>query len=113
MNESVLPTRSSGSHPSAIPTNPHTQLEQHPHSEMEEELARRVFALSGVEEHPSAIYVPGARLIIPNTGRCSGSPIPDGGYWKGSGNEEQNKRGLRQPYRVHSVCAPSAGERAP
>jgi hypothetical protein len=49
MNESVLPKRS-GSRPRTTPTNPHTQLEQNPQPEMVEELARRGFALPGVEE---------------------------------------------------------------
>ena len=62
MNESVLPKRS-GSRPRTTPTNPHTQLEQNPQSEMVEELAQRVFALPGVEERPSAISVPGARAL--------------------------------------------------
>src|SRR5215210_1148352 len=62
MNESVLPKRS-GSRPSTTPTNPHTQLEQNPQLEVIEELARRVFALPGVEERSSAISVPGARAL--------------------------------------------------
>ena len=62
MNESVLPKRS-GSRPRTTPTNPHTQLEQNPQFEVVEELARRVFALPGVEERPSAISVPGARAL--------------------------------------------------
>ena len=33
MNESVLPKRS-GSRPRTTPTNPHTQLEQHPEREV-------------------------------------------------------------------------------
>jgi len=62
MNESVLPERS-GSRPRTTPTNPHTQLEQNPEPEVVEELARRVFALPGVEERPSGISVPGARAL--------------------------------------------------
>jgi hypothetical protein len=62
MNERVLPTRR-GSRPRTTPTNPHTQLEQNPQREVVEELARRVFALPGVEERPSAISVPGARAL--------------------------------------------------
>jgi hypothetical protein len=62
MNERVLPERS-GSRPRTTPTNPHTQLEQNPEPEVVEELARRVFALPGVEERPSAISVPGARAL--------------------------------------------------
>jgi hypothetical protein len=62
MNERVLPERS-GTRPSTTPTNPHTQLEQNPAPEVVEVLARRVFALPGVEERPSAISVPGARAL--------------------------------------------------
>ncbi len=63
MSESILPQRS-GSRPRTTPTNPHTQLEQNPEREVVvEELARRVFALPGVEERPSAISVPGARAL--------------------------------------------------
>lgn len=62
MNESALPERS-GSRSRTTATNPHTQLEQNPRLEMVEELAQRVFALSGVEERPSAISVPGARAL--------------------------------------------------
>ncbi len=62
MNGSVLPNRS-GSRPKTTPTNPHMQLEQNPQREVVEELARRVFALPGVEERPSAISVPGARAL--------------------------------------------------
>src|SRR5215213_4744046 len=62
MNESVLPKRS-GSRPRTTPTNPHTQLEQNPEREVVDELARRVFALPGVEAPPSAISVPGARAL--------------------------------------------------
>jgi hypothetical protein len=61
-NMNVLPKRS-GSRPRTTPTNPHTQLEQNPEREVVEELARRVFALPGVEERPSAISVPGARAL--------------------------------------------------
>jgi hypothetical protein len=49
MNESVLPKRS-GPRPRTTPTNPHMQLEQNPEREVVYELARRVFALPGVEE---------------------------------------------------------------
>ena len=62
MNGSVLPKRS-GSRPRTTPTNPHIQLEQNPERQVVEELARRVFALPGVEERPSAISVPGARAL--------------------------------------------------
>jgi hypothetical protein len=62
MNERVLPTRRD-SRPRTTPTNPHTQLEQNPERQVVDELARRVFALAGVEERPSAISVPGARAL--------------------------------------------------
>jgi hypothetical protein len=62
MSGSVLPERS-GPRPRTTPTNPHTQLEQNPVGEVVEELARRVFALPGVQERPSAISVPGARAL--------------------------------------------------
>jgi hypothetical protein len=62
VNERVLPRRR-GSRPRTTPTNPHTQLEQNPQREVVGELARRVFALPGVEERPSAISVPGARAL--------------------------------------------------
>src|SRR5918994_7990269 len=62
MNESVLPERSE-SRPRTTPTNPRTQLGQNPQPEMVEELARRIFTLTGVEERPSAISVPGARTL--------------------------------------------------
>src|SRR5215216_978851 len=62
MSGNVLPKRR-GSRPTTTPTNPHMQLEQNPEREVMEELARRVFALPGVEERPSAISVPGARAL--------------------------------------------------
>ncbi|HSK82265.1 MAG TPA: hypothetical protein VK902_02520 [Rubrobacter sp.] len=49
MDEGVLPKRS-GSRPRTTPISPHTQLEQNPQPEMVEKLARRGFALPGVEE---------------------------------------------------------------
>ncbi len=62
MNGYILPKRR-GSRPRTTPTNPHTQLEQNPEREVVDELARKVFALPDVEEHPSAISVPGARAL--------------------------------------------------
>src|SRR5918996_4919576 len=62
MNERVLPMRS-GSRPRTTPTNPHTQLDQNPEDVLVRELAQKVFALSDVEERPSAISVPGARAL--------------------------------------------------
>ncbi len=62
MDRKSLPQRS-GARPRTKPTNPHTQLEQNPDRATVEELARRVFALPGVEERPSAISVPGARAL--------------------------------------------------
>jgi Family of unknown function (DUF5519) len=58
-----LPVRP-GPRPNTTPTNPHTQLDQQPaDSRIRDELARRLFALAGVEERPSAISVPGARAL--------------------------------------------------
>lgn len=62
MDRKILPERD-GPRPRTTPTNPHTQLEQNPDNSIVEELARRVFALPGVEERPSAISVPGARAL--------------------------------------------------
>ena len=62
MDQKALPERS-GPRPRTTPTNPHMQLEQSPDRAAVEELARRVFALPGVEERPSAISVPGARAL--------------------------------------------------
>jgi hypothetical protein len=73
MDENLLPKRS-GSRPRTTPTNPHTQLEQNPQPEMVDELARRVFALPGVEERPSAISVPGARALWLREGLPTGPP---------------------------------------
>ncbi len=58
----ALPQRS-GHRPRTTPTNPHTQLEQTPHTSIVEGLVRRIFSLPGVEERPSAISVPGARAL--------------------------------------------------
>jgi hypothetical protein len=58
-----LPARS-GTRPRTTPTNPHTQLDQQaPDATVADELARRIFALPGVSERPSAISVPGARAL--------------------------------------------------
>jgi Family of unknown function (DUF5519) len=73
MNGNVLPKRR-GSRPTTTPTNPHTQLEQNPAREVVEELARRVFALPGVEERPSAISVPGARALWLSEDILAGPP---------------------------------------
>jgi hypothetical protein len=73
MNESVLPKRS-GFRPRTTPTNPHTQLEQNPEREVVEELVMRVFALTGVEERPSAISVPGARALWLREDVAAGPP---------------------------------------
>ncbi len=62
MDRKIMPERD-GPRPRTTPTNPHTQLEQNPDNSIVEELARRVFALPGVEERPSAISVPGARAL--------------------------------------------------
>jgi hypothetical protein len=59
-----LPVRV-GERPRTTPTNPHTQLDQQPADlRWVEELARRVFALPGVNEEPSRISVPGARALV-------------------------------------------------
>jgi hypothetical protein len=73
MNGSDLPERG-GPRPRTTPTNPHTQLEQNPQRELVEELARRVFALPGVEERPSAVSVPGARALWLREGVAAGPP---------------------------------------
>lgn len=73
MDRKILPERN-GSRPRTTPTNPHTQLEQNPDTSMVEELARRVFALPGVEERPSAISVPGARALWLSEDAPSGPP---------------------------------------
>ena len=58
-----LPRRP-GPPPATTPTNPHTQLDQHPADpEQRERLAASVFALPGVVERPSQISVPGARAL--------------------------------------------------
>ena len=86
-----LPRRE-GPRPLTTPTNPHTQLDQNPGSPIVEELARRAFALPGVEERPSAISVPGARALWLSEGVPAGPgeafmigrefahihPMPDG-----------------------------------
>jgi hypothetical protein len=43
----------------------------------------------------------GGRGFISNMVRYSGSPIPGGSYWKRPGNENRNKRGLRD---IHTVA---------
>jgi len=73
MNGNVLSERS-GARPRTTPTNPHTQLEQNPGREVVEQLARKVFALPGVEERPTAISVPGARALWLREGVAAGPP---------------------------------------
>jgi len=73
MNESDLPERG-GARPRTTPTNPHAQLEQNPHRGVVEELARKVFALPGVEERPSAVSVPGARALWLGEDVAAGPP---------------------------------------
>jgi luciferase-like monooxygenase len=69
-----LPQRA-GSRPRTTPTNPHTQLDQQPaDADLADELARRVFALPGVVEEPSAISVPGARALVLAPGEPAGPP---------------------------------------
>ena len=62
MKRKGLPERA-GQRPGTTPTNPHTQLDQNPEEVLVRELAQKVFALSDVEERPSAISVPGARAL--------------------------------------------------
>ena len=62
MKRKGLPERA-GQRPRTTPTNPHTQLDQNPKEVLVRELAQKVFALSDVEERPSAISVPGARAL--------------------------------------------------
>ena len=62
MKRKGLPERA-GQRPNTTPTNPHTQLDQNPEEVLVRELAQKVFALSDVEERPSAISVPGARAL--------------------------------------------------
>jgi hypothetical protein len=70
----ALPRRA-GAPPRTTPTNPHTQLDQQPADAWPaEELARRVFALPGVVEQPSAISVPGARALVLAEGETAGPP---------------------------------------
>jgi hypothetical protein len=58
----VLPARS-GPRPRTTPTNPHSQLDQHPTPAVVGDLAARLFALPDVREDASAISVPGARAL--------------------------------------------------
>jgi hypothetical protein len=74
-----LPRRE-GPRPRTTSTNPHTQLDQNPGPPVVEELARRAFALPGVEERPSAISVPGARAMWLSEGVPEG---PRGGFMIG------------------------------
>ena len=62
MKRKGLPERA-GQRPRTTLTNPHTQLDQNPEEVLVRELAQKVFALSDVEERPSAISVPGARAL--------------------------------------------------
>src|SRR5215217_3979710 len=62
MKRKGLPERA-GQRPRTTPTNPHTQLDQNPEEVLVRELAQKVFALSDVEERPSAISVPGAQAL--------------------------------------------------
>jgi hypothetical protein len=70
----TLPHRA-GPAPRTTPTNPHTQLDQQPaDAALVEELARRIFALTGVVEEPSRISVPGARALTLAPGEPTGPP---------------------------------------
>jgi hypothetical protein len=70
----ALPRRT-GPAPQTTPTNPHTQLDQQPADPaLVDELARRIFALPGVVEEPSAVSVPGARALVLAEDEPSGPP---------------------------------------
>ena len=58
-----LPRRT-GPRPRTTPTNPHSQLDQHPPAEVIADLARGLFGFPGVREAPSMISVPGARAAM-------------------------------------------------
>lgn len=59
-----LPPRT-GPRPRTTPTNPHTQIDQQPDDlTIRGRLARRLFSLTGVQERPSLISVPGARALV-------------------------------------------------
>ena len=74
MTDEPLPKRQ-GPRPRTTPTNPHMQLDQQPTDPLlRDELARRVFALDGVEERPSAISVPRARALWLSDSLASGPP---------------------------------------
>jgi hypothetical protein len=67
-----LPARA-GDRPRTTPTNPHTQLDQQPSDPaLVAELARRIFALPGVQEQPSRVSVPGARALVLAPGEPAG-----------------------------------------
>ena len=87
---SIAPRR--GPRPRTTPTNPHTQLDQHPDPDVIASLAEKLFTLPGVIERPSAISVPGARALWLDPLRAHGPraafligtefahlhPLPDG-----------------------------------
>lgn len=58
----ALPERA-GPRPRTTPSNPHSQLDQHPPARVIADLAAQLFALPHVHEAPSAISVPGARAL--------------------------------------------------
>lgn len=69
-----LPLRT-GPRPRTTPINPHTQLDQQPTDPaLRQELARRIFALTDVEERPTRISVPGARALWLRDGASAGPP---------------------------------------
>lgn len=53
---------------------PHTQLDQQPDAPIRAQLSRRFGDLPGVEEHPSAISVPGARALCLSPDVVAGPP---------------------------------------
>jgi hypothetical protein len=68
-----LPKRA-GPRPRTTPTNPHSQLDQHPPAEVIADLARGLFGFSGVREAPSMISVPGARAAWLDRSLAQGPP---------------------------------------
>ena len=68
-----LPRRT-GPRPRTTPTNPHSQLDQHPPAEVIADLARGLFGFYGVREAPSMISVPGARAAWLDRSLAQGPP---------------------------------------
>ncbi len=75
MSTSINLPHRQGPRPKTTETNPHQQLDQHTNSAIIEGLTRRAFSLPDVEEHPSAISVPGARALWLKPGVPVNNPI--------------------------------------